>query len=500
MVLKMKRFFLAGLLIGLIAIMSACNMPGARGAMTPTLDVSALTPSQALPPGITPAYTETPVTPGPTATLDPGVTPTATVCTYWASWVEDVTVPDGTEFIAGTEFDKTWRLRSNGCLAWPTGTRLAFLLGDSMGGPANVSVPATAITGTADITVHLTAPSEPGEYTGYWQLQSPDGIYFGPQVWVRIVVLESTPTPTATPTPTPTQTPTTPDFSVSNFSISPDVLVVNESFNVSAILHNTGGLSATGVVVRLENHLVTPQTSCDDAGTVLYEQPIDLAAGASVLANFPVQINSAWHHYLCVEIDPANAIAEADEANNSQGQEVAVGTRTTIPLDAVNSGSVREDGSTSYPYAQPGDSMSQRVIGFLSWDLAPVTAGSEILLAEVTWATNCFRGGSAGDCTGDRDAFAKLGSLSLRAYYYGTLDAGDFAAAGGSGAPLITTFSAQPAGRQVVTESVATAHAAGRPFQLYLFFDTAHNGDGIADGLRFLEGAGQNTLTVIHVP
>lgn len=495
---KMQYAVLSVLLIGTLAIVSACNMPGRRGVITPTLDVSALTPSQSLPPGITPAYTETPVTPGPTATLDPGITPTATVCTYWASWVEDVTVPDGTEFVAGTTFDKTWRLRSTGCLSWITGTRLTFLQGDSMGGPANVPVPATAMNSTADITVTLTAPGEPGEYTGYWQLQAPDGTYFGPQVWVRIVVLESTPTPTATPTPTPTPTPSTPDFSITDFSISPDLLVVGETFNVSAMLHNIGGVGVTGVVVRLENH--DPGGSCADAGTVLHEQTLDLAAGASVAANFPVQINTPWRHLLCVEVDPGNTIAESDEDNNAEGLEVPVGTRTTIPLDTITSGSVRQDGDMNYPSAQPGDSLSQRVLGFLSWDLSPITVGSEIIFAEITWASTCFHGSTIGDCTGERDPFADLGNLSLWAYHYGALDAGDFAAANASGAPLVTTFSAQPGGRQVVTERVASAHAAGNPFQLYLSFDSADNGDGIADGLRFLEGAGQNTLAIVHVP
>jgi len=498
---KIKRLFVAGLFLGLVmSIVSGCNMPGFRGPLTPTLDVSALTPSQSLPPGITPAYTETPITPGPTATPDPSITPTATVCTYWASWVEDVTVPDGTEFAAGAEFDKTWRLRSTGCLSWMSGTRLVFLLGDSMGAPASVPAPATAISGTADITVHMTAPNAPGEYTGYWQLQSPDGVYFGPQVWVSINVLSATPTPTATLTTTPTPTPNTPDLWLSDFSISPDVRVVGETFNVGTILHNGGGMGVTGAVVRLEDHPMTPTASCADAGTVLHQQSIDLAAGAAIAANFPVQLTSAAHHYICVELDPSNTIAESNETNNTQGQDVAVGTRTTIPLDAANSGSVRQDGDTGYPFAQPGDAANQRVIGFMSWNLAPVTVGSEILFAEITWADTCFYGGSAGDCTGDRAVFSTFGNLSLRSYYYAALDAGDFTAANAGSGTLITTFSALPAGRQVVTQHVASAHTAGHPFQLYLIFDTPADSDGVAEGVRFTEGVGENTLVVVHVP
>lgn len=183
----------------------ACNLPGVSQATATPRPLDFLT-STVQAAALTPAVTETPDTGQPTPTLPPGITPSPTVCTYSMSFVEDVTIPDGTEFAGGTAFAKTWRVRNNGCLPWPTGTQLVFFGGDQMGGSA-VAVPATNIDSTQDVTVNLTAPATPGTYTGYWQLRAPDLGNFGPHVFVEIKVLASTPTATATQSVTSSPTP-----------------------------------------------------------------------------------------------------------------------------------------------------------------------------------------------------------------------------------------------------------------------------------------------------
>jgi Ig-like domain from next to BRCA1 gene len=107
--------------------------------------------------------------------------------------VSDVTVPDGTQFQPGAQFTKTWRMRSNGCAAWPVGSVWAFVEGDQMGAPASVPVSTTSIAGTIDISVQMTTPGTPGTYIGTWQLQGPDGTRFGDQAYVSIVVPLSPP-------------------------------------------------------------------------------------------------------------------------------------------------------------------------------------------------------------------------------------------------------------------------------------------------------------------
>jgi len=136
-----------------------------------------------------------------TPTETPTPQPTAAVCTLGARWVADVTVPDNTPFAPGTAFVKTWRVHNSGTCDWKPGTKLVFISGDPMGGPATVDVPALAAGAQTDISVNLTAPAAPGTYRANYQFQAPDGTRFGPIIWVRIVV-PGTPTPTIAPPPT----------------------------------------------------------------------------------------------------------------------------------------------------------------------------------------------------------------------------------------------------------------------------------------------------------
>jgi len=122
-----------------------------------------------------------------------------------------VTVPDNTEFPPETAFTKTWRVRNSGTCAWETGAKLVFISGDSLGGPAEVDVSSVAPDSSSDISVGLTAPAEPGDYKGNWQLQAPDGTRFGSVIYVKIIVpspATNTPEPTDEPTAEPTEEPT----------------------------------------------------------------------------------------------------------------------------------------------------------------------------------------------------------------------------------------------------------------------------------------------------
>jgi len=212
------RYMLAtGIALALAAL--ACNMPGCTPAAPPTVSptpaagvtqVAGQTPAG----GVTvapPPTSEAAITPTPTTAPSPTPPPTATVCNYDAAFVSDVTIPDGTQIVAGAAFTKTWRMSNSGCLNWPGGTTLVFRSGEQMGGPASVPAPALTVGSSGDVSVSLVAPSAPGSYRGNWQLQA-GGALFGPTIYVDIVVVAPTatftPAPTITPTPTNTLIPT----------------------------------------------------------------------------------------------------------------------------------------------------------------------------------------------------------------------------------------------------------------------------------------------------
>lgn len=97
-----------------------------------------------------------------------------------ASFVADITIPDGSYVAPGTSFVKTWRIRNNGSTTWNTNYKVVFAGGTQMGGPNWFALPYNVAPGqTVDISVNLTAPSSSGSYRSSWKLQSDSGETFG---------------------------------------------------------------------------------------------------------------------------------------------------------------------------------------------------------------------------------------------------------------------------------------------------------------------------------
>jgi hypothetical protein len=130
-----------------------------------------------------------------------------------AIFAGDVTVPDGTVFAPGQHFVKTWRIRNIGTHAWSAGYRWHFEAGSQLSAVNSVPVAATAPGATVEISVPMSAPSQTGVYTSFWQMTNPAGVIFGHQAWASIVVRKPATggspqaTPTATPVPTLRPTP-----------------------------------------------------------------------------------------------------------------------------------------------------------------------------------------------------------------------------------------------------------------------------------------------------
>ena len=126
------------------------------------------------------------------------VRPAQAATAYWAQFVADVTVPDGTTYAPSTAFKKTWRLKNIGTSAW-SDVSLIFVSGEKMGAPISAALPTTVNVGaTVDISVDMTAPASGGHYFGYYKLKSASGGEFGigsnanSTFWVEINVGSST--------------------------------------------------------------------------------------------------------------------------------------------------------------------------------------------------------------------------------------------------------------------------------------------------------------------
>lgn len=170
----------------------AARLTEAGGAETPIPPPQATTPPAPLP---------TVALPSPTASNTPLPTATQAPCDR-ASFISDVTVPDGTDFAPGESFTKTWRLKNTGTCTWTSDYDLVFDQGDAMDGPASKPLTAASVAPgqTMDISVDLKAPGTTGTYKGFWKLRNDKGVLFGVGAqgdvafWVEIDVVQPTTT------------------------------------------------------------------------------------------------------------------------------------------------------------------------------------------------------------------------------------------------------------------------------------------------------------------
>jgi len=231
-ILKKANYLWTGIIAAAL-LLSACRSraPEATETVSPDLVFTAaaqtagaiMTESALLTPSPTTSPSDTPEPPTQTTAPTEAATTPAAVTSAVATtappassggggdnsvYVADVTVEDGTDFAPGESFTKTWQIMNNGSTTWGAGYELVFVEGDKMGGPDSVPVPSEVAPGaTVNISVNLVAPSQAGDYIGYWRMRNASGVLFGNPFWVDIDVIGSSgggTSATVTPGPSPT--------------------------------------------------------------------------------------------------------------------------------------------------------------------------------------------------------------------------------------------------------------------------------------------------------
>ena len=126
----------------------------------------------------TPLPSSTPIPTNPAVSTEP---PVNTAPCNRGTFIEDITIPDGTQMDPGESFTKTWRLKNNGSCTWTSEYKLVFDSGDSLGAAAVVNMPGNNVSPnqTVDVSVAFTAPSAAGNYKSNWKLRSNTGEVFG---------------------------------------------------------------------------------------------------------------------------------------------------------------------------------------------------------------------------------------------------------------------------------------------------------------------------------
>jgi len=116
--------------------------------------------------------------------------PTATaVCINNLQFIEDLTVPDGSQVIAGSQIDKRWQIENTGTCHWNNAYRLHLLDGVALGAPEAQGLFPAKAGSVIILRILFEAPMEPGLYHSAWQAVSPTGDLFGDPIFMDIQVI-----------------------------------------------------------------------------------------------------------------------------------------------------------------------------------------------------------------------------------------------------------------------------------------------------------------------
>jgi len=152
------------------------------------------TPTRPAPNAVNPAFI--PPTFSPTQIPSPTPVPTEVMptsspnCVNALTYLEDITVPDGSAFAPAEKIDKQWRVENSGTCNWGKNYTLRLIAGPEMGNPVEQALYPARSGSQVTIQLNLVAPAQAGNHRSAWQAYSPQGEPFGDPIYIDIVVEE----------------------------------------------------------------------------------------------------------------------------------------------------------------------------------------------------------------------------------------------------------------------------------------------------------------------
>lgn len=129
------------------------------------------------------------ITPTATSQIIETPVPLSTpTCTDNLTFLEDLSLPDGTVVRPGDSLDKRWLVENSGTCNWDERYRLKFISGAELSAPIDQALNPARSGAKATIRILFTAPSDPGTYESAWQAYNPQGQPFGDPVFVQVLV------------------------------------------------------------------------------------------------------------------------------------------------------------------------------------------------------------------------------------------------------------------------------------------------------------------------
>jgi len=125
----------------------------------------------------------------PTAPTVPTARPSPVItCEDKLTFLNDQTIPDGTQVDANSTLDKRWEVENSGTCNWDEHYHLRLVGGPELGAdPVQPLYPARSGSRTV-IRIVMTAPAKAGSYRSAWQAYNPSDEPFGDPFYVEIIV------------------------------------------------------------------------------------------------------------------------------------------------------------------------------------------------------------------------------------------------------------------------------------------------------------------------
>jgi hypothetical protein len=171
----------------ILAGMLGLALTGCGGASRP--DPNEIQGEVFIPP--TPGVTATPFIATPSASplatelLRPSPTP---ACLDSLTYLEDLSIPDGTLVAPGESLDKRWLVENTGTCNWEQGYSLKLVAGPDLGVSETQDLYPARSGSSATIRMIFTAPDEPNTYRSAWQAYNPQGEAFGDPIFIEVTV------------------------------------------------------------------------------------------------------------------------------------------------------------------------------------------------------------------------------------------------------------------------------------------------------------------------
>ncbi len=113
---------------------------------------------------------------------------TTATCADNLTYLEDLSLPEGTVVQPGASLDKRWLVKNSGTCNWDERYRLKLVSGAELNASIDQALYPARSGAKATIRIVFTAAYTPGTYQNSWQAFDPQGQPFGDPISLRVVV------------------------------------------------------------------------------------------------------------------------------------------------------------------------------------------------------------------------------------------------------------------------------------------------------------------------